>query len=338
MQTERIWSRDLHQRASHHTLLSADAILTLERENRLVRLDPLTGDALWEARVRNSWGWLARNEARAFYLNQHDWLQCFDLDTGRTLWERGLDGGRGIYGYLVAAHGHLLTGGWRGYTHLRCVDPASGKDRWQYAERRDVALPVYGSWGIALACMAPHPGTVTLLDADTGLPTVQLALPPGGRMGDFGSSLQAYEDGLLFTGYGSIYRMAPGIEETWERIGAVANDIATITPTLTRSRLVLKDVVHNVIAFDLTSGYSRWAIRLEHHPNDVLPAASLPRLGTVVGTSQGRLVVIDDAGEALGAVSVGKRLTTGIGGLTDRTIVFGSGGRISSYAVSAGSA
>ncbi len=111
MHLQLAWARNLHQRPNPETILSDPIILTLERENRLVRLDPTTGSAIWEGRVRNSWGWLDRDERRVFYLNQHDWVQCLDYLDGTVLWERSLGDGQGVYGYTVASSGRLLVGG-----------------------------------------------------------------------------------------------------------------------------------------------------------------------------------------------------------------------------------
>lgn len=56
---EEIWRRDLHQQPNSRALISKDLIILPERHTRLVRLEPQTGKLVWEAKVQNSWGWLA---------------------------------------------------------------------------------------------------------------------------------------------------------------------------------------------------------------------------------------------------------------------------------------
>jgi len=148
---QQLWSHDLHQHPTPWSVaLSGRALLATERWTRLTRLDPVTGRVLWEAKIRDPWGWLASSDQAAFYLDQHGWLQYFDLEHGTLLWEGHPGGHAGLFGYVVPYDDYVLVGGWRGYTRLHCLDARSGALRWQFAEGGDYAVPVPGPWGVAV--------------------------------------------------------------------------------------------------------------------------------------------------------------------------------------------
>ncbi len=331
MHLQLAWARNLHQRPNPETILSDPIILTLERENRLVRLDPTTGSAIWEGRVRNSWGWLDRDERRVFYLNQHDWVQCLDYLDGTVLWERSLGDGQGVYGYTVASSGRLLVGGWRGYTPMHCLDAQSGELIWRYPELEGFAMPLPTALGIALVRPEPAPGNLTLVDIDAGHVLARVQLPPGVRASDRGSSVQLYGDSLIATGHSSLYMLDPTRPSAWERIASVPNDVVTVSPVILGTRLIFQDSVGEIVAYDIERDHRLWSLRMEHHNRDFVPTTYIPRIGVLVGTSQGRLAIIDEDGQQIVAVTVGKRITTNLGQLEASRIAFGTSGALVAY-------
>ncbi|MBL7261901.1 outer membrane protein assembly factor BamB family protein [Paractinoplanes lichenicola] len=132
-----VWTRPLHVR-SEAVAVSPDALIVAERLTRLVRLDPRTGDQLWEQRVEDCWGTVVRAGDRCLYLSQTGILRCFDLGTGDPLWSVG---GLRERRYVTVSGSAVFVGGWRGYhplERLSLVDgsslplpsPVSGRLSW----------------------------------------------------------------------------------------------------------------------------------------------------------------------------------------------------------------
>ncbi len=331
MHLQLAWARNLHQRPNPETILSAPIVLTLERENRLVRLDPTTGSAIWEVQVRNSWGWLDRDERRVFYLNQHDWVQCLDHSDGGALWERSLGDGQGVYGYVVALGDRLLVGGWRGYTRLHCLDAQTGEVVWRYPELEAFAKPIPTPLGVALIRLTPPTGNLILVDISAGHALARLPLPPGVRASDSGSSVQGYGASLIATGHGSIYMLDPTRPSAWERIGDVPNDIVTVSPAILGARLIFQDAVGRISAHDIERGQDIWSLKMEHHYRDFVPATHIRGIGVLIGSSEGRLAIIDEDDQQVVVVTVGKRIATNLGQVGTSRIAFGTSGSLVAY-------
>jgi hypothetical protein len=228
---QQIWSHTLHQQPGlGSTFFSPPHILTAERTSRLVRLDPETGSLLWEAKIRNAWGWLTATDTLAFYLNQFTLLQCFAANTGGLVWERSLTDWN-YFGYLVAAEKYLLVGGWRGYTPLHCLDAQTGNPLWRYPEQRDFGLPIPGPWGIALPDVI-H-AELIFLDWANGRIARRLPLPAGARIGERNSSIQRHGNNLIVTtNKGEIHLLNPLTDDVWQHVGSHDGGIATITPVI----------------------------------------------------------------------------------------------------------
>jgi len=330
-----LWSHDLHQRPTPWTVtLSGHTLLAVERWTRLTRLDGATGSVLWEAKVRNPWGWLAASDNAAFYLNQNEWLQCVDLEHGTLLWEGRPGDHAGLFGYVVPYEDYVLVGGWRGYTRLHCLDARSGVLRWQLAEGGNYAVPVPGPWGIAAPRMRQPSGagTIIFVAAATGTVIRHVPVPLGARASDWSSSIQCHDDALLLTTEdGTIYRLDPATDQEWQAIGAHAGGIATIRPTILGRHLVFMDTIGRACAYDLVSARLDWSIDIaaEHHMRERLPAAYLSGNRIVIGTeSGGRLITIDTDGQLLAARKVGKHIRTDMTSPAEDCIAVGTAGAI----------
>ncbi len=338
MDIQRLWSHDLHQRPTPWTvILSRRALLAVERWTRLSRLDGATGGLLWEAKVRNPWGWLTSSDKAIFYLNQNEWLQCFDLAHGALLWEGRPGGQVGIFGHVVAYDDYVLVGGWRGYTRLHCLDAQSGALRWQLTEGGNYAVPIPGSWGVAAPRLRQTSGIISFIVAATGTVIRQVSLPSGARVSDWSSAIQRHGDALLLTTEdGTIYRLDPATDKDWQTIGTHAGGIATIRPTLLEQRLIFMDTLGRACAYDLVSARLDWSIDIagEHHTHERLPAACISGDRVVIGTaSEGRLTTIGSDGQLLAARKAGKRIRTDMGSLDANSIAVGTSGAIVAYRI-----
>jgi outer membrane protein assembly factor BamB len=120
------WERPLHQAGSLSAVAIGDGVLVAhERHNRLVRVDPTTGSALWEARVGTWPRSVAIADQRCLVIPQDtDRLLCLDLATGEMLWHNDL---RPVTGGITIDGDVVYVGGWRGYTPIRAVDLTTGR-------------------------------------------------------------------------------------------------------------------------------------------------------------------------------------------------------------------
>jgi outer membrane protein assembly factor BamB len=331
-----IWSHNLHQRPSFAgTFFSPSLILTVERRSRLTRLDPETGIPVWEAKIHNPWGWLTATDTSAFYLNQHTILQCFAAGTGQLTWENALTGWN-YFGYLVAVERYLLVGGWRGYTPFQCLNAKTGELLWTHPEKADFGLPVPGVWGVALPDIASR--ELTIVDWATGQIMQRLSLPIGVQVGERSSSLQRYRDGLIVTTEnGRIYLLDPTTETSWQQIGAHDEGIVTITPAILGRDLIFQDRERHLCCYDIDRRNLKWSRKvipphLEHFGFRIA-ATMISQERLIVGTSIGRLEVLNPEGDRIGAHTIGKPVATDLCAVENDEVIFGTAGLIVRYSI-----
>jgi outer membrane protein assembly factor BamB len=332
MQFHQIWSHDLHHQPNSSSVLSPTQIIVPARRTHLTSLDPTTGEVIWEARIRDPWGWTACTTDRVVYLNQHTFLQCFDQANGRVIWEHDLDDGDNgnIFGGLIATGDQILVGGWRGYTRLHCLDVRTGVIQWRLPQRQAVGRPLLGPWGIALPCQ--HPAELKILEWDGGRVIDRVPLPAPLRMTDRGSSVQTLDDRLLMAAEdGTIYLGDLRSNVSWTYIGQHAWGIATVTPTLLGQQLIFQDHARQLCCYDLSKAQLIWSLPIEHANVAYIPAGRLTDSSVVVGTSTGRLLIIDQGGQQRAVQTVAKRIMTPLMVRPEGQIVFGTKGAVTAY-------
>ncbi len=331
---QQVWSHNLHQGSGFHTtVFSPPLILTTERTNRLIRLDPETGSPLWEAKVRNPWGRLSATGTQAFYLNQHTLLQCFDLRQGEAAWQRDR-----CIGPFVVSEDRLAI--FEGVGHrqrdIQCFDTVSGTRLWRHI--RDYTCPklLSGPWGIAL----PDTKTreLTIIAWENGRVVRRLPLPDGLWFQSWSISIQRYGDDLIVTTKdGQIYLLDPAIDETWRQVGIYDEEIWTIMPAILGYNLIFQDREQRLCYYDVNRGNVRWARRIvpphiEHYGHRVA-ATGISGERIVVGTSIGRLEVLNLEGDRIGAHTVGKRVATDLCAVGNDEVIFGTTGLIVRYSI-----
>lgn len=270
--------------------------------------------------------------AALFYLNQHERLQCFDLATGVAQWDIVLRPnsitGMQIYGNPVAAGNCLLIDGWRGYTHLHCLN-ADADIVWVYPHLHDYATPIPGPWGIALPCTRADVRAIAFLDLQTGETVRRVPIPGGVDQNDQGSSVVRYGDMLLATTrQGGVFALEPTHGEGWEQIGQHHTGIARLPVTLTGHSIIFLDSAGMISAIDLRRGRPAWSLSAHHAPWSCVPAVTIAGVGTVLGTSYGRLYLVDEDGEQQAAVTIGRRIISPMGLIGPRTVAFETKGAV----------
>lgn len=325
----RRWQRELHQRPSSRVVMEPTFALVQERWTKLTRLDPVTGDVAWSASVRGPWGWPVVVGDVALYLNEHSYLQAFELSDGSETW--ALELGPGIWGAPTAVDDrHVLVGGWRGSTQLRCLDARDGSTVWHRpAGQAAAGSPVITRAGIAV----PRPGRqiIDVLDPRDGRATMALPYP---------SDIASPEAELAVDGAGRLFccaarellRHSPGDDARWEVISRLADPISVAAPTVAGGALVLHDDSRTVRAFDI-DGRPLWS---EPFLNAQLGARTLvcrTQAHWLVGSHLGRVKVLGASGGCLLEVAVAQRISTPLRPTAHDEVVFGTKGKLVSLAV-----
>jgi len=174
------WRRSLHQSVDRNVVASAKGVLvTGERSSRLVRLDPATGDALWETRVEDLWGVLVTRGDVTVYLSQAGTLTCFSTADGSLRWSRAAY----RHGdFLTLAGDHVVAGGWRGYRPMERLRLADGlADPWPDPSWGAAAdLPRRRRWEVTWP--AGLPGTPLVATQPVGTRDVRIVDVSDGRL------------------------------------------------------------------------------------------------------------------------------------------------------------
>jgi outer membrane protein assembly factor BamB len=317
-----VWRHDLHQRPNGRTIIAKDHLIAPERRSFLTRLDPTSGSPRWSAKVRDTWGWLAQDSERVFYLNQHALVQCLALDSGEARWTASLTG---ISGWLVPTGPVVLVGGWRGYTPLAALDAATGELRWrmEWAGRSSFAEPVVGPWGVAVAAFDARP-FVRFLEPASGTVLGEVPLPDHGQSPDATALLRCSGDRLVLAGRDGRYHALAEPAGDWEAVFTHSTGIATFSPPVLGDAVVFMDEKSRLNCYGLELGERRWSIPWQHGRRDLLPVARSPSGLLAVGSANGRVAVLDPSGTVLWSRVVAKRIETDLVWLDDQTLVTGT--------------
>jgi|GEM_PF-4764587 len=314
-----LWSFGLHQRPSSRSILTSTHILAPDRETSLTHLDPATGDTRWTVPIRNPWGWLATACDRVFYLDQRSRVQCHDLATGGCQWTRQLDG---IGGWLVAGADLILSGGWRGYTPLVCLDARDGAVRWTH-QLGKIAEPILGPWGIAVASLESP--TLQFLDPQTGSITSTQPLPAHGQDPDATPLLRAHGDQLyLASSDGEYCRIGP---QHTTRLFHHPAGIHTIAPMIFDDTILFMDRAATLQAYAL-DGTPRWSVPWRLQRRDLLPSARSSHGHLAVADGNGHVSVFDADGNKLWSKHLTKRIETPLAWYDDTTLLTGTANAI----------
>jgi len=216
------WRRDLHMSPTSHGIKWVDgALLASERTNRVVRLDPLAGEPIWEASVDGPWGSLAVGNGVGVYVNQRGQATCLELASGAVRWVASVP-----RGYVAIVGSAVLFGGWRGYSPLSGRDLASGEPLWSRSRSENDAL----LWPLPTAegALVTARGSVEmqLIEPRSGAVQQRWTLPDPVPSGDLDEVLSKTMDGLpIFRlGEAGVAMLLPsGVEVVWQHPTALSH-------------------------------------------------------------------------------------------------------------------
>ncbi len=285
---------------------ASGALVVAERHSRLVRLDPRTGEQVWEQRVEDCFGTTVVTEDRCLYLSQAGVLHCFDIHNGQRMWSRP---DLFLHHYVSVSGSVVLLGGWRGYRPLTRVDLTSGErlaGTFPWLSPHDsLAWPLPVRWGpepgdvvdaVFLACASQ--ATLLLVDARTGVARGEWSLPAPVSFPDSGAAYRVCADGRLvfLSGRRTVLALHPagGLETVWRH----DRDLPSMPPILSGGTLWLAEKA-GVTIVDLDRGARVEVTRLL--PGAVSDAVPLSG-GALLTRSRNHLVMVDrDGGFAVAA-------------------------------------
>ncbi len=307
---EVLWSRPLHL-SSDAMAVSSGSVVVAERNSRLVRLDPDSGQQLWDQHVEDCWGTTVIADEYCLYLSQAGVLHCFDLDTGRPLWAKP---GLRLRYHVSVSDAVIFLGGWRGYHPLTRMSLPDGEP----LSFDDTPLSGTGPLASPLPLrLGPDPdsGAHAVLIAGTGRPALLLmaasgvvlaewTLPEPMIFPDFGGGFRVSDNGdvTFLSGRRTVMAFHPGsgVRVLWRH----GRDLIPWEPMLDDRTLWLVDDA-GIAVIDLDRGV---AGKVEHRKHGhVCAAASVSGLA-IFAFADGSLVTVDRAGNSSPLTRVSGRI------------------------------
>lgn len=318
-----VWRRVLHQRPNPQAFaVERDVVLVVERSSRLVRVDPLTGGALWESRVADTWGPLGIASDRGCYVDQRlGELRCFDVADGQQLWTAELPRPGG---YAVGAQRTVVTGGWRHYQPLTGFDLSTGRVRWSFTVEGSTEEACLRPLAVDDELLVGSPGhrSVWQLDATTGRVVRRWRLPQELVDADARPAFApaGKRAALVRCGPRLVVRIdldEPAAQTVWWHDADLEPDAVAVIDGL----LILREASGRTLAVDPVAGSLRWARRLpEPAVADALPFAG----GYAIADRSGLLWILDAAGEPIARGPISRRHHL-LAGTDDRLFLLGKG-------------
>jgi outer membrane protein assembly factor BamB len=304
---------------AHHLVttigFSQSRVFAAAKHSKLLCLNATNGELHWQSNILNPWGRLALNSTTVFYLNQHDFLVAFNIDDGKQIWSKKLNG---TFGWLHASENKIIVGGWRGYTDLYCFDAHTGEICWQLPTRnRNLNRTFISKNQISIGIASNDQAEITLFELETGATLKSLKLPgvwilsnvdymPVSSSGSW-ASIGKY---LIFKITGSSFC----------RIDSDSLDIELFEVDREISSLNLEEYMNlipfvsnqsSLIVFNLDTKDCKNFGVIEHNKNYFLPAFTQNSIGIFIGTSSGLLYCFQNNHHS--KIRVGKQVSTRLG-------------------------
>lgn len=290
------WKRDLHIRwasiVSHN-----NSIIVTERNNYLSKVNPNNGESFWSTKVNNSCGWITAYEDKIYYLEQDGILKIINFRTGIIEKEHKLY--YPYLGYIIANNDYLITGSWRGYSDLTClnndnqfsinwVKPTQSKEITLYS------LPVINGENMLIADNTNN--YLTSIDIDTGKENWKVKLPESIGMVDRGYTFKIHRNKIIvYSKVGKIYSFSEDIME-WNCEISHTCGIRTVTPKILENQYIFQDSENFICSYDVDDKNMRWNF-LSNHVNFRIPAIEVQNGCTLVGFNMGKQKIINKEGD-----------------------------------------
>ena len=326
MLVEPVWTKSLHQKLNAKAFLVEDNfVYVAEKERYLSKIDLLSSSYVWSLKISNTWGWLYLYRSCLYYLEQSGQLLVIEKDTGEIIKTKELRCSH--LGYIIASDRLLITGGWRGYSHLKGYDFNTLDLLWEkkVADSKnlvDYSVPSISSNNLLLT--ANH--TTQLMEAielNSGSVKSSFFLPDGFRCCDLESSFQIINERVIFTSLkGKLYILNTDLELL--QIEVLNTDsILTMLPYFYDDRLIYEESHGNFVFYDRTNKRTISSVRLENNSRIKIFANRLKDKIFILGGSLGQLKVVEETGNEIIKIKSDSRISTNIYAF-EKLIIYGN--------------
>ena len=270
-----------------------------------------TGELLWSTTVPDTWGWTEAFAGKIYYVSQSDILTVMDIESGEIRLQVPLPGRMSRY-VVVTPHA-LFTGGWRGYSDFRALDPNTLEEKWGVAvssrEIQKIAVPVALTEEIIL--LANHTkGTIELRDTNTGRMLASDNISADFRSLDLAQSCQVVGDNATFLSKHGLQLTVnvKTLKIETKQLNVKCSE--TVLPLYSLGHMIVVDGSGNYKMYNRNTDEIIWEIRIENNSRERTLAAFLCNDYVLLGGSTGQLKLLNGVGEEIGKMKSFRRIGT----------------------------
>ena len=282
--------------ANVHLAVAADS------KGNVVALETQSGKELWKAKAPTGASSPASIADDLLLIGTNTGqVVAFSISDGMVKWTA--KAGSQVVGAPLIEGQSAIFGSYD--NRIYCVDLATGKERWQFETAAQVHAAVVGADGLFM--VAGCDGRLRALDAATGKEkwSAELSGPV--------ATSPIVHDGQIYvtTMDASVYQVDMAGAVTWKQAFPEAAKV-TQQPAIVAGRLMVLDDDGGLFALDLRTGKTLASAKLGASPSALCPSGDQ----LLVGTSEGRVLLVDNEGRIVSRVT--------LGGAIDRIVVVGS--------------
>jgi outer membrane protein assembly factor BamB len=276
----------------------------------LVCIDPITGVVIWDYSINNPYGWLTAINDKVFYLEQNGELRIIDFFSGKTIKIIGL--GYPFMGYILPYKNYLITGSWRGYTDLICLNLTSdNKIVWKRNTKskglKSYSLPAMLGNDLIFADNSNH--IITKIHIESGDEYWTTDLPNNVGDLDLDYTFQIDKDKVVvYSKDGGVYSLEDK-ELIWVKAITHTNGILTIKPKILQTQYLFQDSKYNICSYDKFSGKLNWMF-YSNHFQLIIPAIEINSELTLICLSMKRKMIVNKSGEIIKEYNPEKRYSS----------------------------
>lgn len=292
------WSRDLHGRWLS-VLKHNDGILVTERLTFLSRINISNGETEWEVKVLSINGHLSAFENTVYYLEYNGLLRCINFNTGKVEREQSLQ--VSFLGFAAIYKNYLVTGSWRGYTNLHCLNFDENMSINWIKPTKSKTLKSYSIPKIQNGYLIQVNTTskfIWKIELKTGKQIWNVRIPE--NVGDVDKDYSfGFSKGtiVMYTKDGNICVFNEDIKK-WEIVIVHTCGIHTVKPRILNNQYIFQDSENYICSYDINSKELRWKI-YSNHSNLHIAALDLNAGKTLLGFNMSKQLIITEDGDIL---------------------------------------
>ncbi len=290
------WNRDLHGRWLS-LLKHKDGILVTERNTFLCRINPINGESVWEVKITSTYGYLTAFENTIYYLENDGLLRCINFTSGKVERKESLN--FSFLGYAAIQNDYLITGSWRGYTNLFCLNiDESMSVNWTKLTKskklKSFSIPKFHDGCIIQANTTSK--FIWKVAVDTGNVIWKVKTPDNVGHLDLDYSFEISKGNIvMYTKDGTIC-ILDELHLQWKTAIVHTCGIKTVKPKILDNQYIFQDSENYICSYDINSKVLRWRIYSNHTANH-MPAIDLSSGRTLLGFTMSKQLIISENGQ-----------------------------------------